>query len=148
MSTPAPRAPRVTLITLGVASLTRAKAFYSEGLGFQVSSHSTDDVVFLDAGSLVISLYPRHLLAEDAQLSPEGSGFGGIALAHNAASKLEVDEVLARAQAAGARLLKAAQEVFWGGYSGYFADLDGYPWEVAYNPHWSLDPAGAIVLPA
>ena len=139
--------PRITIVTLGVADLQRARAFYAEGLGFTVSSSSNDQVVFIEAGGVVLGLYPRELLAEDAQLNPEGSGFGGITLARNVGSENEVDVALAVAKRAGARILKPAQKVFWGGYSGYFADLDGHPWEVAFNPHWKLDERGAVVLP-
>jgi hypothetical protein len=144
-------APRISLVTLGVADLARARAFYVEGLGFRASSAGNEHVVFLDAGGVVLSLYGRAALAEDACLPlarEEGAGFGGIALAWNQASEADVDATIARAVAAGARLLKPAQKVFWGGYSGYFADLDGHPWEVAFNPHWKLDADGAVVLPA
>jgi len=140
-------APRITVVTLGVADLPRARSFYAEGLGFKVSPSSNDQVVFIEAGSVVLGLYSREALAEDAQLSPEGSGFGGITLARNVGSENEVDVALAVAKRAGARILKPAQKVFWGGYSGYFADLDGHPWEVAFNPHWKLDEHGAVVLP-
>jgi uncharacterized protein len=139
---------RLTVVTLGVADLARSRRFYEEGLGFRVSSGSNEHVVFIDAGGVVLGLYPRGALAEDAHLDPTGSGFCGVALAQNVRSKAEVDAALAAAEKAGAKLLKPAQEVFWGGYSGYFADPDGYPWEVAYNPHWTLDAEGRVVLPA
>ena len=95
----------------------------------------------------MLGLYPRNLLAEDAMANPKGSGFSGVALAQNVTSKSEVDSALQTAVKAGAKLLKPAQEVFWGGYSGYFADPDGHIWEVAYNPHWQLDAQGRVVLP-
>lgn len=138
---------RITVVTLGVADLVRSRHFYAEGLGFPIAAGSDDHIVFLRAGGVVLGLYPRHALAEDAQVSPEGSGFGGITLACNVATKAEVDAALARADKAGARILKSAREVFWGGYSGYFADLDGYPWEVAFNPFWELDENGQVLLP-
>ena len=94
-----------------------------------------------------VSLYRRKLLADDANIPSEGSGFGGVTLARNVGSKTEVDAALDVAKTAGATILKPAQEAFWGGYSGYFADPDGHPWEVAYNPHWKLDAEGRVVLP-
>jgi catechol 2,3-dioxygenase-like lactoylglutathione lyase family enzyme len=139
--------PRLTVVTLGVADLARARRFYVEGLGFRASKSSDENIVFLLGGGVILGLYPRALLAEDAQLEPAGTGFGGIALARNLATKREVDAAIAQAKSAGARILKTPREVFWGGYSGYFADLDGHPWEVAYNPHWQLDEQGQVRLP-
>lgn len=144
-------APRITVVTLGVAELARARAFYVDGLGFRASSASNEHITFLDGGGVVLSLYGRAALAEDAcvPLPREGdAGFSGIALAWNVASEADVDATLARAVGAGARLLKPAHKAFWGGYSGYFADPDGHPWEVAFNPHWKLDADGAVVLPS
>jgi catechol 2,3-dioxygenase-like lactoylglutathione lyase family enzyme len=137
----------LTVVTLGVSDVARSRRFYCEGLGFAASSGSDENIVFIDAGGVVLALYPRDLLAEDAHVSPKGAGFGGIALARNVGSKGEVDAALDVARRAGATILKTAQEVFWGGYSGYFADPDGHPWEVAYNPHWKLDAEGCVVLP-
>jgi uncharacterized protein len=139
--------PRLTVVTLGVSDLARSRRFYCEGLGFSASSASNENIVFLDAGSVVLALYPRALLAKDAKLSFKGSGFGGVTVARNVGSKEEVDAAMGVARKAGAKILKPAQEAFWGGYSGYFADPDGYPWEVAYNPHWKLDANGGVVLP-
>jgi catechol 2,3-dioxygenase-like lactoylglutathione lyase family enzyme len=139
---------RLTVVTLGVASIDRARRFYCEGLGWRASSASSENIVFIAAGGVVLGLYPRNSLAEDAHLPAAGSGFGGITLAHNVRSKADVDAVLVVAVAAGAKLLKPAQDVFWGGYSGYFADLDGHPWEVAFNPHWPLMTDGRVALPA
>jgi catechol 2,3-dioxygenase-like lactoylglutathione lyase family enzyme len=139
--------PRLTVVTLGVRDLARARAFYVEGLGFPLSKSSNDHVVFLDAGGVVLALYGRDALAEDAQVPAKGSGFAGMTLAHNARSKADVDRALARAVSAGATLKKPAQEVFWGGYSGYFADPDGHLWEVAWNPHWPLTADGRVALP-
>ena len=140
--------PRISLITLGVGDLERSLRFYRDGLGWPTSSASQADVAFFHTGGAVLALYPRHLLAADAHLPPEASGFGGIALAHNVASKDAVDAALAEAVAAGGRLLKAAVAAEWGGYSGYFADPDGYPWEVAWNPFFPLRPDGSLELPA
>jgi uncharacterized protein len=139
--------PRITVITLGVSNLERSRAFYVEGLGWKASTSSNEHITFIDAGGVVLALYPREALAEDAKVNADGSGFGGITLAHNVAAKAEVDAALDAAVTAGAKLLKPAQEVFWGGYSGYFADPDGYAWEVAYNPHWKLDEEGRVMLP-
>lgn len=136
----------LTVVTLGVDDVARARAFY-EAWGFKASSASTGDIVFFDAGGPVLALYPRHALAEDAQVKAEGSGFRGVTFARNVASKQEVDGVLAAAVKAGAKLLKPAQEVFWGGYSGYVADPDGNAWEVAFNPHWALGADGRVKLP-
>ncbi|MFO0579958.1 MAG: VOC family protein [Polyangia bacterium] len=139
--------PSPTVITLGVADLVRARAFYCDGLGFVASSSGNEHIVFLKTAGIVLALYSRAALAEDACLPAEGSGFGGVTLARNLGSPAEVDAFLARAQQAGARILKPAQKVFWGGYSGYFADPDGHPWEVAHNPFWRLSPAGLVELP-
>jgi len=139
--------PRLSLVTLGVADVRRARRFY-EALGFKASAASQESVAFFDAGGVVLGLYGRGALAEDAHVSDSEPAFSGVALAHNARSEEEVDRVLAEAVAAGARLAKKGQKAFWGGYSGYFADPDGHLWEVAYNPHFPLDASGRIRLPA
>ena len=138
--------PRVSLITLGVGDLARAQAFY-ERMGFHASSASQGDVVFFQSGSMALGLYPREALAEDAAVAAEGAGFRGFALAHNVRAKEEVANVLAEAEAAGGRILKPAQDVFWGGHSGYFADPDNHLWEVAWNPFFPLAEDGALKLP-
>ncbi len=138
---------RITVVTLGVADVGRSRQFYCQGLGWRASSASNDHIVFIAAGGIVLGLYPKALLAADAKLDPAGSGFGGVTLAQNVASKPDVDAALEAAREAGATILKPAEDTFWGGYSGYFADPDGYPWEVAYNPYWPLDEAGRVVLP-
>ena len=138
---------RLSVVTLGVADLGRSRRFYEDGLGWR-RANASDEVVFYQAGGMVLALYPRGALADDAHLPAEGGGFGGITLAYNARDRREVDAVLAEAAAAGATLLKPAQDVFWGGYSGYFADPDGHPWEVAWNPHWTLDGDGGVRIPA
>ena len=138
--------PRLTLVTLGVTNLHRAIQFY-EALGWTRSMRSADGVAFFQLAGLGLSLYPRAALAEDAGVPAEGSGFRGFSLAHNTASREETDAVLARAEAAGAVLVKPAQDAFWGGYSGYFADPDGVLWEVAWNPGFELRPDGSLRLP-
>ena len=137
---------RISLITLGVQNLDQSRAFY-ERLGWRRSALNAEEVVFFQVGGMVLSLFPREHLAQDAALSPEGSGFGGMTLAYNTRSKEEVDEVLEEVNQAGARILKPAQDTFWGGYSGYFSDPDGYPWEVAWNPGFTIGPDGSIRLP-
>ena len=139
--------PRISLITLGVADLERSLRFYRDGLGWPLSSASQSSIAFFRTAGVVLALYPRDLLAADARLASSGSGFGGITLAQNVASRELVDRGLARAAAAGATILKPAEDAEWGGYSGYFADPDGYPWEVAWNPHFPLAPDGSVQLP-
>ena len=138
---------KLTLITLGVKDLDISIKFYRDGLGWKPSSESQDIIVFFDLGGIGLSLYPKNLLAEDATVSPEGTGFSGITLAHNANSIEEVDEVLKKAEQAGAKIIKKAQKAFWGGYSGYFADPDGYLWEVAWNPFLDFDENDALIFP-
>ena len=138
--------PRINLITLGVADVAAARRFY-ERLGWVASARSTADVAFFQAGGSVLALWGRADLAADAAVPAAGEGFRGIALAWNGHSKAEVDDVLARAVAAGARLSRPAHDTDWGGYSGYFADPDGHLWEVAWNPGFPLGPDGAVHLP-
>jgi hypothetical protein len=137
---------RLSLVTLGVRDMARARGFY-ERLGWRASSASNDAVTFFQGGGAVLGLYGRDALADDASVSPDGSGFSGVALAHNTASREAVDAVIAEAQAAGGTVVKPAEDVFWGGYSGYFADPDGHLWEVAWNPHFPFDDEGNLVLP-
>lgn len=137
---------RLSIVTLGVRDIAAATAFYQR-LGFVRSGQSQDAVTFFDAGGVVLALYGWHALAEDAGVAADGTGFRAVTLAHNVGSPAEVDAVLAEAVAAGARLVKPGQAVFWGGYSGYFADPDGHLWEVAHNPFWPFDAAGRIALP-
>lgn len=137
---------RLHLITLGVADLARSKRFYCEGLGFRASGAGTDGVCFFDMGGVVLALYPRASLEADAGLS--GAFLpGAFSLAHNVGSKAEVDAALEEARRAGAPRVKPAEDAAWGGYVGYFEDPDGHLWEVAFNPHWELTTAGALVLP-
>jgi uncharacterized protein len=138
---------KLHLITLGVADFERALRFYRDGLGWVPSNASGDDVAFFPMGGVVFALYPREKLAEDAAVSPQGSGFSGITLAYNTRSREEVDEVLQAVQGIGGNVVKPASEAFWGGYNGYFADPDGYLWEVAWNPFWEFDESDNLVLP-
>ncbi|MPY76382.1 MAG: VOC family protein [Alphaproteobacteria bacterium] len=137
---------RMTLITLGVKDLSHSVAFY-ERLGWERSVRKAEGVAFFQAGGIVLSLYPRDALAKDADMPPEGSGFSGFSLAYNTRTRDEVDAVLAEAVPAGGTLVKPAYEIFWGGYVGFFADPDGFLWEVAWNPMFPLTEDGAIVLP-
>ena len=137
---------RVTLITLGVGDLGRARAFY-EALGWRTNAKPDDDVVFFQAGGLVLSLWDRGKLAEDSGV-PDGERFGGITLAHNVGSPAEVDAVIEEARRAGGTISREPAETFWGGYSGVFADPDDHPWEVAHNPHWTLEADGSVRLGA
>jgi len=137
---------RLSLVTLGVADLDRSRRFY-EVLGWRRhGAHA--EVVFFQAGGMVLALWSREALAADARLPAEGSGFAGIALAYNTRSREEVDAVLDEARAAGATIPKPAEEAFWGGYSGYFADPDGHLWEVAWNPDWTMAEDGSVRLGA
>ena len=132
--------PRISIVTLGVTDLPRSVAFYRDGLGLPLQDEDTESIAFFECKGTWLALYPRGALADDAGVPTEGSGFSGVTLAHNVRSREEVDAVLKEAVAAGATLVKAAQDVFWGGYSGYFADPEGYLWEVAWNPGFPIDP--------
>jgi uncharacterized protein len=137
---------RVSIITLGVANLKRSREFY-ERLGWRRSMAESEGIVFFQAGGMALALFPRDELANDANLAPDGSGFKGISLAYNTRNRAEVDSVLEDAAAAGARLLKPAQEAVWGGYSGYFSDPDGFLWEVAWNPSFRMAEDGSFQIP-
>ena len=136
----------ISFITLGVTDLACSRAFYA-ALGWQESSASQPGIAFFNAGSVVFGLFQRDALAEDANVSAAGSGFPGFTLAHNVDSEAAVDTLLAEAVAAGGRLVRPADKVFWGGYSGYFADPDGFLWEVCWNPFFPLDEQGHVRLP-
>ena len=135
---------RLSLVTLGVADLGRAREFY-EALGWTTRAEPGDDVVFFQAGGVVVALWGRDQLAEDSEVEDSG-GWGGVTLAHNVRSPAEVDAVMAEAEAAGARIGRPAGETFWGGYSGVFIDPDGHAWEVAHNPHWTVGADGSVSL--
>jgi uncharacterized protein len=136
---------RLSIVTLGVTDLTRSLEFY-EKLGWQKSKASNEAIVFFQAGGIGLALYPRSELAKDANISGEGNGFTRFSLAFNARTREEVDSVLAGAVNAGAKLQKPAQDAFWGGYSGYFADPDDFLWEVAWNPFFPIAENGAIEI--
>jgi catechol 2,3-dioxygenase-like lactoylglutathione lyase family enzyme len=135
---------RVSLVTLGVHDLARARAFY-EALGWKTGAEPDDDVVFFQAGGMIVALWGRDQLAADSVVE-DGGGWGGVTLAHNVRSPAEVDDVLAQAEAAGATIGRPGAETFWGGYSGVFVDPNGHPWEVAHNPHWTLAADGSVTL--
>jgi catechol 2,3-dioxygenase-like lactoylglutathione lyase family enzyme len=135
---------RVSLITLGVSDLGRAREFY-EALGWATGAEPGADVVFFQAGCMIVALWDRASLAADSGV-PDPGGWGGVTLAYNVGSAAEVDEVLAEARGAGATITREGGTTFWGGYTGVFADPDGHPWEVAHNAHWTLLPDGSIRL--
>ena len=135
---------RLSLITLGVSDLARARAFY-EALGWRTNAGPDDDVVFFQAGCMVVALWSRERLAEDSAVE-DGGGWGGITLAYNTRSPEEVDAVIEEARAAGAVIPREPGETFWGGYSAMFHDPDGHAWEVAHNPRWTIGDDGAVTI--
>jgi predicted lactoylglutathione lyase len=135
---------RVSLITLGVGDLGRARAFY-EALGWKTGAAPADDVAFFQAGGMVVALWDRAQLAEDSTME-DGGGWGGVTLAYNVRSPAEVDAVIEEARAAGATIGREGAPTSWGGYSGLFVDPEGHPWEVAHNPHWGLAEDGSAIL--
>lgn len=140
--------PRISLITLGVDDVARARGFY-EALGFRASSASQADVVFFQLGGMALGLWSWRLLAEDGRVAPAGDGFRRVALAHNVRLRDDVDAVLAQAEAAGGRITKPAEDSpHFEGRTGYFTDPDGHLWEVAWNPSFALTDDGALILPA
>lgn len=138
---------QLNIVTLGVEDLQRSLKFYEDGLGWKPSSASNENIAFFQMGGVVFSLYPREKLAEDAKIKSDGGGFSGITLAYNAKDEAEVDKVLQQVESLGAKIVKKAEKVFWGGYSGYFADFDGHLWEVAWNPFFKFDEWDNLVLP-
>ncbi|MCJ8279339.1 MAG: VOC family protein [Rivularia sp. ALOHA_DT_140] len=138
---------KLNIVTLGVKDLERSLKFYKDGLEWKPSSASNENIAFFQMGGVVFSLYPLEKLAEDVKINSDGSGFSGITLAYNAKDEAEVDEVLKKVECLGATIVKKAEKVFWGGYSGYFADFDGHLWEVAWNPFFEFDESDNLVLP-
>jgi predicted lactoylglutathione lyase len=136
---------RLSLITLGISDLSRARRFY-EALGWKTGTDEADDVVFFQAGGMVVALWGREKLAEDSAVT-DGGGWGGVTLAYNTRSPEEVDSVIEEARAAGATIGREPGETFWGGYSGVFIDPDGHSWEVAHNPRWTIEADGSLTLP-
>ncbi|MDH3472613.1 MAG: VOC family protein [Rhodospirillales bacterium] len=136
------------MITLGVANLERAVEFYERVVGWK-AAESPPGIAFFDLGGIVLSLYPHADMAKDMKLEPNTSrdaAYQGFALAHNVVSEEEVDAVFLHLKDKGAKILKEPEHVFWGGYSGYFSDLDGHSWEVAYNPHWTIKDDGRVSM--
>ncbi len=130
---------KISMVTLGVRDVGRSVAFYRDGLGFVTHNYKAgDDMVMFELEGSWLGLYPRDELAKDAEVASDGAGFPGFSFSHNVGSKAQVDAVIAFAVAAGAREVKGARDVFWGGYSGYFADPDGFLWEVCWNPFTDL----------
>lgn len=130
---------KLNLITLGVSDLEKSVEFYEKGLKWKKSASSTDKLALFPLGGMVLALYPRKLLAEDASVEDNPTGFSGITFSYNTKSECEVDEVIEEVKNLGAEIVKTPQKVFWGGYSGYFKDPDGHLFEVAYNPLWGFD---------
>ena len=139
--------PRIHAVTLGVSDLARSRKFYEDGLGWKASSSSNDKYVVFHSKGALLALFSEKDLAKDAQVDPLRTGFRGVTIAHNVVNKEDVAIVLSKAEAAGAKIVKVAQDVFWGGHSGYFSDPDGHLWEVAWNPLWEFNQDGSIKLP-
>lgn len=137
--------PRISLITLGVADLERSRAFYRDVIGWQ-PAESPPEIVFFDLGGLVLALFGRADLAADMDMESAGAASPGFALAHNLRSRQEVDDLFARLETRGAKIVKKPEAAHWGGYSGYFCDPDGHMWEVAHNPFWTVLPDGRISM--
>ena len=135
---------RLSLVTLGVRDLSRARGFY-EAMGWQTGAAPDDDVVFFPAGCMIVALWGRAELADDSAVE-DGGGWGGVTLAYNVSSPDEVDAVIEEARAAGATIGREPGKTFWGGYTGVFVDPDGHPWEIAHNPHWTVAPDGSTTL--
>jgi catechol 2,3-dioxygenase-like lactoylglutathione lyase family enzyme len=143
--------PRISIITLGVRNLEESYKFYKHGLGFPTSMNPEEGIVFFKTGGVRLALYPEEKLAEDVGANfkaseAQANRFPGITLAHNTRSKEEVVELLKKAEDAGGKIEKEAQDVFWGGFSGYFSDPDGYLWEVAYADSWKFNPDGSLII--
>jgi uncharacterized protein len=137
---------RLSLVTLGVRDLAASRAFYRR-LGWTESPPSNEDVAFFQCGGVVFALWGRDALIKDAQVEAPGNGFANFSLAHNVRTKADVDSTMEEAKKAGAKILKPAGDVFWGGRTGYFADPDGFTWEIAWNPGFEILPDGGIKLP-
>ena len=139
---------RLNIITLGVSDLKQSREFYEKGLGFPVAKISNENIIFFKTSGVCLALYPLEELVEDITIESktDTTDFHGVTLAHNTKTKDEVDHILNAAQKAGGKILKKAQDTFWGGYSGYFSDLDGHIWEVAYADSWQFDERGNLIL--
>lgn len=137
---------RISGITLGVADVPRARAFY-ERLGWKATKASDDNVAFFQMNGLALMLFSIKELAKDAGVERPGSGFDNVTVAYNVPTQGQVKQVLAKAKKAGGTILREAAAAFWGGYTGYFADPDGHAWEVAFNPFWKFDAKGNVRIP-
>ncbi len=131
--------PRITTVTLGVTDLQRSFKFYHEGLGFSSKDGIEGDIAFFQLNHMLLALYPRDLLAKDANVPDDGSGFSGMTLAHNVKSKQEVDVLIEHVRRSGAKITKEPQDTFWGGYDAYFQDPDGFLWEIAWAPQFWVE---------
>jgi uncharacterized protein len=138
--------PRLNIVTLGVTNLQKSTEFYRKALGWEPAAGSSEHITFFNHGGIVLSLYPFDKLAEDAGMPTEKPTFPGITLAINRQSKEEVDELFSRVVKNGAAVLVKPRETFWGGYDAYFADLDGYSWEIAWAPLWKYDEQGSLIV--
>jgi uncharacterized protein len=138
--------PSLSVVTLGVKDFARSLEFYKKGLKWPTKAKKTDSIAFFKLNGVILALYDRKGLAEDVQVDSRGNVFSGVTLAHNVKSEKEVDATLEQVTKLGAKLVKKAQKASWGGYSGYFADLDGHLWEVVFNPFWKLDKKGSVIL--
>ncbi len=138
--------PRLNIVTLGVKNVQESKQFYQKALGWEPAKGSDWNIVFFNHGGIVLSLYPLDKLADDAMLLPDRTGFPGMTLAINQDSKEAVAETYNRAIANGAKVLVEPRDTFWGGYDAYFADPDGYAWEIAWAPFWKFDKQGNLIL--
>lgn len=139
--------PRISIITLGVSDLNKSYEFY-KALGFSSSNKPEEGIIFFKSSGVCLALYPLDKLAEDVspEFSPQKNGFSGVTLAHNTRTKDEVDAILNLAEQIGGKIEKPPQDTFWGGYSGYFSDLDGHLWEVAYADFWKFNEDGCLVI--
>jgi catechol 2,3-dioxygenase-like lactoylglutathione lyase family enzyme len=131
--------PRISIVTLGVKNIQQSYDFYSKIVEFMSDKGIEGDIVFFNLQHMQLALYPKDKLAEDAGVPNEGTGFAGITLAHNVKNKEEVDSIIEKVRKAGVKITKEPQETFWGGYDAYFQDLDGYLWEVAWNPFFHFE---------
>lgn len=138
--------PRLTVVTLGVSDLSRSRQFYCDAFGWNPAKGSSEQIVFFNHGGIVLGLYPFDLLAEDAGIPSERSGFSGVTLAINTTSREELEEFHQKAIVAGAKSLVEPRDTFWGGYDSYFADPDGHIWEIAWAPFWEFDEQGSLIM--
>lgn len=138
--------PRLNIVTIGVSDLPKSRQFYTNAFGWLPAQGSSDQIVFFSHGGIILSLYPMDLLAEDAQLPAERSGFSGVSLGMTLSSKEEVDATFRKALECGAKSLVEPRDTFWGGYDCYFEDPDGHPWEIAWAPFWEYDHQGSLIM--